>query len=54
MFIKPILAIRRRKIERRTREQTDFARTLMLYADATQSWISKGVRFPLATLEQVI
>ena len=54
MIVKPVIAVKKRKIERRAREQTDFARTLILYADATKSWISKGVRFPLSTLEQVI
>ena len=53
MFIEPMISIRKRKTEARARERSDLARTLMLYADATKSWLSKCVRFPVATLEQV-
>ena len=53
MCLRPQMIVQKRRISKRDREQSDLARTLTLYADATKSWISKGVRFPVATLEQV-
>lgn len=53
MIVSPRINLKKRKLERKHREQTDLARTLTLYDDATSAWIAKCVRLPVATLEQV-
>jgi len=52
MYIRPQLAIRKRKIAFRDREAKDLNQTLILYSEAVSMWLGKIVRIPINSLEQ--
>lgn len=53
VYVRPRLAIHKRKLAARDKDRKDLQQTLNLYLDETCQWIGKLVRVPIESLEQV-
>ena len=51
IYIRPTLALQKRRKALKSAREKDLFRTLNLYADACNGWLSKIVAVPVATLE---
>ena len=52
LYVKPLLAVRKRHLAARSAERDDLEKTLRLYMDPCASWLAKLVKIPIISLQK--